>query len=264
MDVRVSHVEELGNETLIYGDLNMEGDGYVENSTRVIIKAFIDREFEKGEIIKAAFNFAAAQFFDINTKDSILPRIPQVNVADCTIKNNKLSFLEQSIVLPSAIPCEDLKGELYIPTSAVSLGGTFDAKISDVEKIGNTNLLYLNVGGRIIFATTTEEVLVGKMTKIDIDIKELIVYNQKHEMVIDSLRMVNTLPMEFIKVKEKATIDGKEKTGIAFKYRIGNEIYSTPPKLLLQNFSLHCLQKHLILPIELILIHINYIFLIRD
>ena len=40
MKVKVSHFEELGNETLVYGDLNMKGDGFVESSTRVIIKSY--------------------------------------------------------------------------------------------------------------------------------------------------------------------------------------------------------------------------------
>ena len=36
--VKVSHKEELGSETLVYGDINMDGDGFAETSTRVIIK----------------------------------------------------------------------------------------------------------------------------------------------------------------------------------------------------------------------------------
>ncbi|MDE5867919.1 MAG: sn-glycerol-3-phosphate ABC transporter ATP-binding protein UgpC, partial [Anaeroplasmataceae bacterium] len=38
LDVKISHFEELGNETLIYGDINENGDGFKESSTRVIIK----------------------------------------------------------------------------------------------------------------------------------------------------------------------------------------------------------------------------------
>ena len=35
--VRISHSEELGTETLVYGDINMDGDGFADTSTRVII-----------------------------------------------------------------------------------------------------------------------------------------------------------------------------------------------------------------------------------
>ena len=37
--VRISHSEQLGTETLVYGDINMDGDGFAETSTRVIIKS---------------------------------------------------------------------------------------------------------------------------------------------------------------------------------------------------------------------------------
>jgi endonuclease/exonuclease/phosphatase family metal-dependent hydrolase len=40
VNVKISHFEELGAETLIYGDFNPEGDGYSETGTRVIIKSY--------------------------------------------------------------------------------------------------------------------------------------------------------------------------------------------------------------------------------
>ena len=54
--VVVSHKEDLGSETLVYGDINPNGDGYVESSTRIIIKDNSGRELKAGDVVEAALN----------------------------------------------------------------------------------------------------------------------------------------------------------------------------------------------------------------
>ena len=118
--VRVSHKEELGNQTLVYGDINMQGDGYTESSTRIIINMDAACDFKAGDIIDAALDITKVHLFDKETEVSILPRIPEFNYLDCEVNDGKIIFLGTELKLPPAIKCENGKYELLIPTDAIT------------------------------------------------------------------------------------------------------------------------------------------------
>ena len=170
--VKVSHFEELGSETLIYGDLNMGGDGYVESSTRVIIKnskGYLG--IKPGEVIDAAFDVAHIHFFDYKTEDSIMPRVPEMNLFDASVKNNVLSFLNVDLKLPEAIKLEDNEDlNLLIPSDAISFGGDIPAKIVNIEEINDVKLCYLKIADRVFFTKLHDDThKVGDEVKIGID-----------------------------------------------------------------------------------------------
>ncbi|MDE6441444.1 MAG: sn-glycerol-3-phosphate ABC transporter ATP-binding protein UgpC, partial [Clostridia bacterium] len=72
LKVKISHFEELGNETLIYGDLDMNGDGLSDSNTRVIVKQYGGEHANKiGDIIDVAFDMEKAHFFDSVTEKTI-------------------------------------------------------------------------------------------------------------------------------------------------------------------------------------------------
>ena len=110
--VRISHSEELGTETLVYGDINMDGDGFAETNTRVIIKSAGFKEYKPDTVCEAALNIDSIHLFDIETEESIMPRIPEYNYLDCNVENGKLKFLGNSVDLPESAVCENGSGEL--------------------------------------------------------------------------------------------------------------------------------------------------------
>ena len=234
LKVRLSHKEELGSETLIYGDINMGGDGYRESSTRVIIKSNRDDDFKNGDIIEAAFNFAACQIFDAETENSVLPRIPSINYVDAEIKNNNLLFLGNEIKLPKAMETNDVKGILNIPIEAISAGSMIDAKISLIEKINKQYLLYLNVNNKYLFMLTNEEYKVGSQIKIDLDLKKLEFKNDSN-IIIKPFNEVNILPLKFIKLKHLKEVETekglKTKKVIDFYLDILGEQIESPDKI---------------------------------
>ena len=71
--VKVSHKEELGSETLVYGDINMGGDGYVESSTRVIIKDNSGRDLKAGDIVDVAWNIEKIHLLTMKTNNVFYP-----------------------------------------------------------------------------------------------------------------------------------------------------------------------------------------------
>ena len=74
IDVKISHFEELGNETLIYAELL--SDDHKSKPTKVIIKGTSSYGLKRGDVVKAALNLDKAHVFDSVTEQTINPRIP--------------------------------------------------------------------------------------------------------------------------------------------------------------------------------------------
>ena len=235
MDVRISHLEELGTETLVYGDLNMCGDGYTESSTRVIIKANGYDDFEKGSIVKAAFSFNNIHLFDIETEESILPRLPKEIAVPCTVENNTLDISGTKINLPKAINCKDLEGTILIPVDAVKLGGDIKTKIHMVEKVNDKYLNYHEVGTQMLFTVTEEPLEEGSLVNVSIDIKRVNIMDNENNLVVRELPYVNHIPAEYRKVKGKIKVETtngtKEKNGYNFFFNVSGKVFETPDDL---------------------------------
>ena len=208
--VRISHSEELGTETLVYGDINMEGDGFAETNTRVIIKSAGFKEYQADIICEAALNIEAIHLFDMETEESIMPRIPEYNYHDCSIENGKLTFLGKSVELPQAIKCDNGKGELLIPVDAVRFDGKIKAKVINCENINGQNLVTLDVNGGILYALS-ETPLENSEVQIGLDYKKLIIKIDEQE--INPMPLVNGLNGTFVaeKLSEIVNVEGKEK-----------------------------------------------------
>jgi len=191
--VKVSHFEELGSETLVYGDLNMNGDGFDENNTRVIIKARNKGSLQPGQIIDAAFDMSSAHFFDIESEDSIAPRVPVENVFDSEVKDNTLDLLGHKLILPPSIEFKDTKDvEIFIPTDAISFDGNIPAKVVNIEDVGKEKVIHLQIKDRIFFVVKDCGVNVGDKVNIKVDIKRVVV-KKDNKVLIKDLKKRNAL-----------------------------------------------------------------------
>ena len=173
IDVKISHFEELGNETYIYGDLNMNGSGFEDSLTRVIIKGASNYGLVKGQIVKAALDFNKVHMFDKNTENTINPRVPSTNLVDATVTSNVLSFGGLSFELPKAIDLADGEYEVMIPSRAISLSAEGQkVEISNVEKINGVNLVSIVIGENLLF-TSSEEEVDFTLNNIELDFTQL-------------------------------------------------------------------------------------------
>lgn len=214
LKVRVSHREDLGAETLLYGDINMEGDGYVESSTRIIIKAKGDEEYRAGDVIEVAFNLDRIHLFDSVTENSILPRIPAYNYIDCKVENGKAEFLGTTFTFPQAISCRDGVGQILIPTDGISLGGTVPAQVLSCEKINGKYVAEIELGDRRLYAVKSEPVEPGEVM-IDFDAKKLGILMDGEE-VVTPMEEIISIKGKFVKEKRTEVVDGKKKKTIHF------------------------------------------------
>ncbi|MDE6945775.1 MAG: ATP-binding cassette domain-containing protein [Anaeroplasmataceae bacterium] len=206
--VRISHSEELGTETLVYGDINMEGDGFAETSTRVIIKSAGFNAYEPDTICEAALDIQGIHLFDKTTEESIMPRVPKYNNLDCTIKDKELNFLGKTVTLPEAISCESGKGELILPVNAVHFHGDIPAEVVDNENINGQILISLDLNGSRVYALSDQPQKKGEVG-IGIDFKKIIVKVGGTE--IQPMPDMNGLEGTFVMEKILETVVKKEK-----------------------------------------------------
>lgn len=225
--VKISHTEELGTETLVYGDIDMNGNGFDDTGTRIIIKAGGFKDYKTDDILEAALDITAVHLFDKETEESILPRIPQYNFLDCVSKDGKLQFCNVEIPIPSAIHLDEGEYHLLVPPAAITFGGDISAEVVGYEEINGQVLVSLDMGGRRLFALTDKPVENGKTT-IKFDLKSIAVYKDSTQ-VVTPMPMVNTLNGTFAMVKNK-----KERSYYAI---IGGKQLAVPEQVYLKMFA---------------------------
>ena len=233
--VKVSHTEELGTETLVYGDINLGGDDFTDTGTRVIIKSGGFKEYESGEVVEAAFDIGAIHLFDSETEESILPRVPEYNYLNCTVSGNKLRTLGTEFDIPPAISCDDGEYELLLPVTALANGET-KAKVIGCEKVSGSNLLSLDINGVMVF-TISDLAQSNGEANIGIDFKQ-ITLRRGGENVVQPLPLVNSLDATFImeKVAERDE-RGKRKKKALYSFVIEGEKFVCPDEVCAKMFA---------------------------
>ncbi len=231
--VKISHLEELGTETLVYGDIDLGYDGIEETDTRIIIKAAGFKDYKTGEIVEAALNFGAAHLFDRQTEESIMPRIPEYNYLDCKVEEGEISFAGNKIKLPPAMECPDGGGELLIPVTAVNFGGEISAEVESCENINGQILLCLNVNGDRLYALSDSE-QTGSV-KIGLDFKKLII--RVGDRQIDPMPLINGLTGTFVSEKTPESVNGKTKKVAHYYLLINGVKLEAPAEIYMKMFA---------------------------
>ncbi len=180
MKVKISHFEELGNETLIYGDFDLNVHGLGDSKTAVIVKNYGgEHSCRIGDVIDVAVDMTKAHFFDGVTEQTIAPRVPSENVFDVAIDGADVSLLDAKVALPKAVGVQldgaNLqKGYMLIPTNALYEGGDhLKAKVVAVENINSQQVVHLLNGARTFFMMGNRDYQVGETLSLGIDFKQI-------------------------------------------------------------------------------------------
>ena len=205
----VSHVEDLGDESLIYGDINLNGDGYSESPTRIIVKTTLSHEYRSGEVCEVAFNVKKLHFFDAETEETIVPRIPEVNEASCEVRDGVLTWMRNSVKLPPAFGDLDGKGTVLIPTNAITFDGNLDANVVGCEQVLGKHLISLEMNGERMFAVSDTEMPL-QAVKVGLDLKRITLtidgrtHEPLHEVVQFKGKVIKTKETEVREVGGKS------------------------------------------------------------
>jgi len=172
--MKISHFEELGNETLVYGDLNLENEDLGDNSTSIIVKSYKGGlGLRSGDVVDVAFNMKKAHFFDAETEETICSRVPSINTFGCHIKNNVLEVLGSKINLPDAIKVDDADdAEILVPVDAIRFDGNIKAEVVKVEEVNSHKVFYLQNGDRLFF-TVDSDLKIKDKVNISIDLEKI-------------------------------------------------------------------------------------------
>lgn len=187
LKVKISHFEELGSESLIYGSLNLDEEAIDSTKGQIIIKTNEIVNLKPEDIIYVKFDMEKTYFFDEESEESILPRIPDYNSCLCKIKDNTILLLDNVIPLPKNLTTPDMDDcELRIPTDCMFFAKDgIKAKVLKIETIQGKRLAHLLIGKRILFSLMKEsddikegdEVLLGidftKVTLINLQSKAI-------------------------------------------------------------------------------------------
>ena len=195
--MQISHVEDLGDESLVYGTVG---------EARIIVKTTLSHEYRAGDVCEAAFNVKKMHFFDAETEETIAPRLPEVNELACSAHEGKLTLAGAEIALPPALQGAEGEGTLLLPTDAVGFGGDIPAVATDCEQVGEKYLIGLELGGARLFAVSARRIEAGAV-KLAIDFKRvtLTVGEFRAEPLPDSIRLAGT----FVKKKERRNASGE-------------------------------------------------------
>ena len=204
IDVKISHFEELGNETLIYAELL--SDDHKSKPTKVIIKGTSSYGLKRGDVVKAALNLDKAHVFDSVTEQTINPRIPTTNLAYGKVVNNTLQLHDLNIELPNAIKLEDNDYSVIIPVNAINLNNNSGVKVKleKVEQVDDLRIASIKLGDSLIFAFASNDVDLEKECYIELDYTKLEFYigSKLVHQAISDYDKVNAMFLNHVTAKE--------------------------------------------------------------
>lgn len=195
----VSVVELLGDESLIYANLNVDTPDAREGA--IVIKAHPDCHVRRGDIIDIAITRRKYYVFDKATERSIRRRVPEENEIPCSVRGGAVYFEGLRYTLPPALKADDAaEADLIVPVQGVHLGyGECRATISEIEDVEGDTLYVMKAGRLTLFALDKGKPrhAVGTVVNFDMDPRMIRI----DACGIRPLNTINTLDGVFIKEK---------------------------------------------------------------
>lgn len=202
VNVTISHFEELGNETLIYGDLKeIEGLGG-ESTTSIIIKAPNKMGHVPGDVIKARVDVERIHLFDAESEMTIIPPVPDHNVLPVSIENGHMELFGKA-TKPESIPVDFVKnGSISLPLTAFRVGsGEVEAKVLAVEKHRKATIALVSSSGKDFYVFVDDSVKEGDKIKISIDYSKASFFDEEEKLIASPLVERDNLPASFVNFK---------------------------------------------------------------
>lgn len=197
---RIAHVEELGVDSQVYADFNLNSEDTISDSaTKVIIKAPTQFQWSVDEVIDVSLDMRHIHLFDAETEETVSPRIPTYMFVDAKVENGKVGFLGATRELPPAISLEDGEYAMRIPSEAIGFEGDIEATVVKSENIDGKHIAQLNSVGFPLFVSCGEnEYEDGAKLNVSVDLKYCSFYQGENE-VVKPLDMENSLSGKMVK-----------------------------------------------------------------
>jgi multiple sugar transport system ATP-binding protein len=205
LQAKVNVIEQLGNESIIYAQLNGQ-EASITGAGQIIIKIPAGVTYEPGSIINVEVESDKVHFFDKETEVTLINDVPDYAKFDAEIKGDKMDFLGSKVALP---PYFDEKiGDLkkvsseVPPSACIDDGKDYKLKVHKVEQFGDKKLVSVILGDRYLFLLTNKEVKEGDDFAFSLENQKLTVLNGE-EVVLAPVSDKESLVGTFVKRTEK-------------------------------------------------------------
>lgn len=212
---KVNVVEQLGNESIVYGQLSLDEEVAINSKNQVTIKIPSGVSYELGSVVNVEVDGTKIHLFDKETEYTIMPEIPAFTTVKAEVQKDKLSMLGSKVKLPDAFK-KALDGVKNVtiqvpPDACVDDAKDYTLNVHKVEKINGKTLLSLEMGDSYLFLETSKEVKVGENFSFGLknDKLQLVVDGK---VVLDPIGETESLLGKFVKQKEKVPFVKKGKT----------------------------------------------------
>ncbi len=214
LTLTVNFYEKLGNEVIIYGDLEQNSDSFMisEDAKSIIVKADEEAVVETGQVVNLALKVEKIHIFDDENEQSILKDIPDFSSFNATINKEKISLFGQSVKMPPAYldKLENAKNvTIEISPQSIVKGNDFSLKIAKIEEFSTNKLLHLHVEDKYLFAIVEGEYNVGDDFKFSLAFDQLRVLENQIDLVVP-VGIKESIKGKL--AREKVKIEGKRKT----------------------------------------------------
>ena len=228
LKVKVSHIEDLGDEMLVYTVI--ENKFKNSDNEYVLIKNYTDINLQVDEIIYLKFDLNNIHFFDYETEESVNNVIPSNNKFDISVENGLMNLFNIKKNIPKFVSClENGKYIINIPTDGIILKDDYLATIVKIEQYLGKQLLYLNINNTMLFAVINGNYKINDKITIGIDYKKISLYDLENNIIVNPLKTINLVDAKLVKVKRNKNVE--------FKLLIYNKFFDISNSMLEKIFS---------------------------
>lgn len=205
LEAEITAVEELGSETLVYGELvGAETSESLTSKNSIIVKASPKNHYGIGDIIKVYIDSSRIHLFNGETEMTILPPVPQISYVDVTIEGDYMVLEGQKVVLPPVI--KEVIGNrqkitIGIENDALIPGDDLEFKVLKDEKVMGKHLIHLDGKEAKIFTVVNDDAVIGDTYKCHLDMSRIHIFDGE-EKLLSPVQYNDCFVGKFIKSKD--------------------------------------------------------------
>ncbi len=247
LKVKTQVVEELGAETLVNSVL-------VDSKDSLIFRTKNTSMMRADEEVKVYIDSSKLHFFDKDTEETLLPRLPEYRHYSLTLNPDKsIDLFGKKYFLPKAITDSLTEGETYeftIPTKAIIKGNMYEGTVVKCEELEDKKLLHIQIDGNLIFSVSEKDVSEGEKFTFDVDCHLIKVMKEDKDIILPipeqnkMLGKLHRIKAVVPVTNKKGKTKNKKVTG--FQYQIGDALIDVPYQMyektlavLVKKFELH-------------------------
>lgn len=249
IQAKVNVVEQLGNESIVYGQLSLDEEVGLKSHNQIIVKIPSGVNYELGDIVNIAVDTDKIHLFDKESELTLMEDIPHFTTVDAKIVSGKMSVLGSKVALPQAFAdAIGARKEFTVqipPYACIDDGNDYKLKVHKVEEFGDKKLVTLVLGSEYLFLETHKDAVVGEDFTFSLKNDKLTLIADEEE-ILKPIDDTESLLGTFVKQKEKVQFvkrDGKLveakddvlpdekvtlKTRVKFYYNIDNVKINSP------------------------------------